>query len=84
MSLTSLPADRDLRGLQSGIYQDGVVRTDPVVMSPIQAQYGPTDLGGFHTPSVQRVLSCPLARPIAVQHFWRNAHTSMALVPRQR
>ena len=36
--------------LQGGVYQDGVVLTDPVVMS-ISKCYGPTDLGleGMHT-----------------------------------
>ncbi len=32
--------------LQGGVYSDGVVLTDPVVMSGSGGVYGPTDLGG--------------------------------------
>ena len=31
--------------LQGGIYADGVILTDPVIMSKEAGQYGPTDLG---------------------------------------
>jgi hypothetical protein len=41
----SSSGQRLLCDLQGGIYADGVVLTDPVVMSNVQGTFGPTDLG---------------------------------------
>ena len=52
--------------LQGGIYSDGAIITDPVIISRSAGTYGPTDLGaGWHSelfwpPRLQKVLPLDL------------------------
>ena len=74
--------------LQGGIYQDGVVLTDPVVMSPIAGQYGPTDLGPdgistfFYHHQCNEFCSSGWRTPShRAQYYLRTVNTTMDHVP---
>ena len=73
--------------LQGGVYQDGVVLTDPVVMSTTR-QYGPTDLGSpgissfFSNHTCNEFCRSNWRRPRDQQQYYRrSAGTTMEHVP---
>ena len=76
--------------LQGGIYQDGIVLTDPVVMSPTPGAYGPTDLGPngmstfFFHHKCNEFCRVDWRKPNhQAPYFARTAGTSMQHVPTQ-
>jgi hypothetical protein len=71
--------------LQGGIYKDGVVLTDPVIMSPTLGKYGPTDLGPngistfFHHHQCNEFCRSDWRKPKhCAPYYARTAGTSMA------
>ena len=76
--------------LQGGVYHDGVVLTDPVIMSNSQS-YGPTDLGsrGISTFFFHQVCNEYCRREWRrpknqAQHYAKTAGTTMERVPTRR
>ena len=76
--------------LQGGVYRNGVVLTDPVVMSQQQGRYGPTDLGPNGISSFFANHTCnefcrgSWRRPSNPRRIYRpTAGTTMESVPRR-
>ncbi|GKY93150.1 hypothetical protein MPSEU_000283000 [Mayamaea pseudoterrestris] len=77
--------------LQGGVYQDGVVLTDPVIMSLTPGKYGPTDLGPngtstfFHHHKCNEFCRSNWRKPRnCTPYFKRTAGTTMDIVPTRR
>lgn len=72
--------------LQGGCYRDGVVLTDPVILSRVENQYGVTDLGPkgilnfFHHHVCNEFCKSQWSRPKnTAAHFQKTSGTSMVL-----
>jgi hypothetical protein len=74
--------------LQGGVYRDGVILTDPVVMSQTKGTYGPTDLGTdgistfFYHHKCNEFCKMAWQKPQhRAQYYARTAGTTMEHVP---